>query len=159
MSETPPRFMVDRDLFQLCKALRILGFDTLNRSDLAPREAMRHAVEERRIWIKEDMETVAPEYGVRYFVVHSIAAEDQLLELEAQYHLAQFAAPFARCLKCNVPISDVDKSSIENRVPERVFRSFDKFYKCKSCDRIYWPGTHLQRMKDRLPAWNWTPDQ
>jgi len=156
MSGDAPKFILDRDLFPLCKALRILGIDALCRGDFSPSEAMRRAVEEHRIWIKDDMETVSSDYGIRFFVVQANEMEDQLSELENHYRLSEFANPFARCLKCNELIVEVSKPSIEDLVPQRVYATFDNFYKCESCGRIYWPGTHQHRMKDRLSNWNWS---
>jgi hypothetical protein len=133
----------------------MLGFDALNRGDLSPREAMRRAVEEKRIWIRENLATVGSEYGVRYFVLQSQNLRDQLAEIEAQYHLSEFQQPFSRCLKCNEPISAVDPGEVRDRVPEKIRISIAEFYICRACGRVYWHGSHLKKMKGKLQQMGW----
>ncbi|NIQ57071.1 MAG: twitching motility protein PilT, partial [Gammaproteobacteria bacterium] len=33
---------------------------------------------------------------------------------------------------------------------DRVREHHDEFWHCSFCDRIYWPGSHVRRMKRRL---------
>jgi uncharacterized protein with PIN domain len=61
-------------------------------------------------------------------------------------------APFSRCLLCNVtlrPASPVARS----RLPPAVLTSFAEINHCPQCDRLYWPGGHVRRMRERLERW------
>ncbi len=155
MNENAPRFIVDRDLHPLCKTLRMLGFDALSRGDLSPREAMRRAVEEKRVWIRENLETVGEQYGVRYFILQSRNLRDQLAEIETAYRLSEFQNPFSRCLKCNESIVPVDAAEAADRVPEKIRASFTEYYTCPTCGRVYWHGSHLKKMKTKLEEMGW----
>lgn len=53
---------------------------------------------------------------------------------------------FTRCLRCNEPLRDVDRQAVLGRVPEYVFQTQEKFRRCPACDRLYWSGTHPERM-------------
>lgn len=156
MSEEELKFILDPDLFPLCKALRILGFDAVSRAELSLKAAIGHAIEERRIWVRKEVITPSLQYGVRYFIVQSDEMAGQLHELNSTYSLADCAEPFSRCLKCNQLLVDAERLSIEGKVPERVFASFKEFSVCPGCSRVYWPGTHLQRMKKKLETWGWS---
>ena len=57
---------------------------------------------------------------------------------------------FSRCLMCNEILLTVSKEEVEGRVPEFICRSYDSFHACPRCHRVYWPGTHLQRMKNEI---------
>jgi uncharacterized protein len=35
-------------------------------------------------------------------------------------------------------------------VPDHVFATQSEFMECPSCARIYWPGSHADRMLERL---------
>jgi uncharacterized protein with PIN domain len=151
----PPKFILDGGLFPLCKALRMLGFDALYGGNLSPNEAIRHAIEERRIWIRSTPEELNLQYGIRYFVVEHQDIASQLGELDAQLNLKESTDPLSLCLKCNCRIAEIDKDSIRDRVPARVYSTFEQFYICPQCSRVYWPGSHYQRMKAKLAAWGW----
>ena len=84
MTSEPPKFILDSNLFPLCKALRMLGFDALNRADFAPPKALESAIEERRVWIRFGSDELNLQYGIRYFVVEHKEIAEQLRELEAQ---------------------------------------------------------------------------
>jgi len=91
------------------------------------------------------MDMPSLQYGVRYFMVHSDDEADQLRELQSQYSIAGRAEPFSRCLKCNLTLVEVEREAVVGRVPEKILASFEQFYICPECERVYWPGSHLQR--------------
>jgi uncharacterized protein with PIN domain len=38
------------------------------------------------------------------------------------------------------------KEEVEDRLPLRTRRDFDDFHRCPQCDRIYWKGSHFDRL-------------
>jgi uncharacterized protein with PIN domain len=54
---------------------------------------------------------------------------------------------FERCSVCNVAIERVPPAAARLRVPERVAASTDRFWRCPSCGRIYWHGSHAERLR------------
>lgn len=155
MTSDAPKFILDRELFPLTKALRMLGLDALSRGDVSLREAVRCAVEERRIWIRIDPSGPSLQYGIRYFLVESEDVAEQLAAVEEHYAIRESAEPFSRCLKCNRILSALPRSDAKDNVPEKIHATFEKFYRCPTCGRIYWPGSHLKRMRKKLEAWGW----
>jgi len=133
----------------------MLGFDALSRADISPLKALERAIEERRIWIRSASDELNLQYGIRYFVVEYKDIAAQLSELEARLNLKETADPLSLCLKCNCRIVEVSKESIQHRVPPRVYATFDHFCVCPQCRRVYWPGSHYQRMTAKLAAWGW----
>jgi uncharacterized protein with PIN domain len=149
----PPKFIVEAGLFPLCKALRMLGFDSLYRGNLSPSEAIQRAIEEQRIWIRSQPQELNLQYGIRYYVVLSSEVAAQLAEMDLQLNLHSGAYPLSLCLKCNYPIDSIPKSAAQGGVPERVFTDFDLFYRCPRCRRFYWPGSHYQKMQAKVNSW------
>jgi uncharacterized protein with PIN domain len=89
---------------------------------------------------------------VRGCYVRALKPEAQLREVAARYGLAPRARPFSLCLRCNLPLEPVEKAAVAAQVPQKVLSLNEAFSHCRGCDRIYWPGSHYQRMKAALGA-------
>ena len=55
--------------------------------------------------------------------------------------------PFHRCTACNGILEPIDKESISDRLLPNTWQYYDEFRICPSCGKIYWKGSHYQRMK------------
>jgi uncharacterized protein with PIN domain len=58
--------------------------------------------------------------------------------------------PFSRCTRCNAAIEALPRALAEPLVPPRVAARHAEFWRCPRCGRIYWAGTHLNRMRRTL---------
>ncbi len=58
--------------------------------------------------------------------------------------------PFTRCIRCNRPLSEIEKSSAADRMPDYVWERAERVYACPGCGRIYWRGTHSRHVRDRI---------
>ncbi|MFP4005236.1 MAG: DUF5615 family PIN-like protein [Candidatus Hadarchaeia archaeon] len=56
----------------------------------------------------------------------------------------------SRCSVCNGELEEVDKSIVENSVPDGVLEDNRRFWKCRNCDKIYWLGSHWENIEDTL---------
>lgn len=66
--------------------------------------------------------------------------------------LEAHARPFSLCLACNVPLAPTDKREVIDHLPEQVARAQQRFWRCPRCRRVYWPGSHYERMRAALAA-------
>lgn len=82
--------------------------------------------------------------------VHAIKAEEQFAEIVRRFRLLPHFAPFSRCLICNETLLPVSKEAVEAQLPPSVRRRQHTFRRCPRCLRLYWPGSHWQRMRERL---------
>lgn len=71
----------------------------------------------------------------------------QLREVIQRFDLAGLIKPFQRCMACNQMLEVIPKAEVQGRVPPEAFLLFDEFVACQGCDRIYWKGTHYERMQ------------
>jgi uncharacterized protein with PIN domain len=60
----------------------------------------------------------------------------------------------ARCMACSGELSRVAKAEVEAEVPPRSFAAFDEFWRCASCQKVYWHGTHWARIQEYLHAFS-----
>jgi len=77
--------------------------------------------------------------------------DDQLLEAVERLALAPDGSGWlSRCLECNAPLEPGDREALRGLVPERVFATHSDFMRCPGCAKIYWAGSHADRMLERL---------
>lgn len=147
---TDPIFLADAHLGGLARFLRMLGFDTLHENDYHDDDIRRIAEAERRIVLSRDRELLKCREIERGCFVRALKAEAQLREVAGRYGLAAQARPFTRCLRCNLPLQPVAKEAAASLVPPKVLKRQQQFTRCAGCGRIYWPGSHYERMRAAL---------
>lgn len=141
------KFIADAMLGRLAKWLRILGQDTVYSPDLEDQDLVRLARAEDRLLLTRDTE-LARRRGLRSLLVESDRFEDQLAQVLRELNL-DLDGP-ARCARCNALLQAMDRSAAKGRVPPYVYRRHREFTMCPECDRVYWRGTHWQRMRERI---------
>lgn len=145
-----PVFLADAHLGGLARFLRMLGYDTLHENDYADADIRRIAAAERRIVLSRDRELLKCREIERGCYVRALKAEAQLREVAARYGLAAGARPFTLCLRCNVALEPAGAADVAARVPEQIRERQTQFTRCAVCERIYWPGSHYERMRAAL---------
>jgi uncharacterized protein with PIN domain len=78
------------------------------------------------------------------------STEKQLHYLQSRLMIFKQIKLFSRCSICNTKLNEISWSEIEKKIPSIVLESFEKFYYCSVCHRIYWKGGHVRRMIDKL---------
>ena len=131
-------FDVDGMLGGLARWLRILGFDT---------EYPRRGCSEDRYFVTANKKMRDP----RAIVVKSNNPAEQLREVLDAAHIFPDPELFlTRCLICNTPVRKVSREKVRKRVPAQIYESVTLFNECPRCGRIYWEGSHSDRILRRL---------
>jgi len=142
------RFILDVHLGKLCKYLRMLGFDTYYRNDLADDEIVKISVTEKRIILTRDLGILKNGAVTHGYWVRSKVSKEQLFEVFNRFDLHNKTRPFYRCTMCNGLVKEVNKTEIEHLLKMNTKIYFDKFYQCNDCKRVYWEGTHFKNMQN-----------
>ncbi len=142
------KFLVDSMLGRLAKWLRILGYDALYFSSLDDNDLVRIARAQGRMVLTRDREMLRRR-GVDCLFIESDDFREQIRQLLHDLNL-NLDRSFSRCSVCNSPLQGVAKEAVWGRVPPYVFRTQERFSLCPQCGKIYWRGTHWQRMRERL---------
>lgn len=140
-------FVLDTHLGVLAGYLRMLGFDTVYRNDCGDQELARISSEEDRILLTRDRGLLKRREVVYGYFVRQTAPRRQLEEVLQRFSLLPLVKPFERCIRCNGLLRSIDKQSVRHRLEEKTASCFEKFTICDSCGRVYWEGSHFQRMK------------
>jgi hypothetical protein len=141
-----PRFVLDVHLGKLAAHLRMLGFDASYRNDAGDDQLVGESVSGDRILLSRDRALVADPRLTRTFRIRSGDPARQLAEVIGRFQLQSLLRPFSRCLRCNEPLVSVARAEVLESLPPRVRLSQTEFRRCPSCRRVYWPGTHQDRM-------------
>lgn len=146
----PPSFIADAHLGGLARLLRMLGFDTLFENAYADRHILELIARERRILLTRDRELLKCRDVSRGCFVRAVKSEAQLAEVVARYALARHARPFTLCLHCNVRLEAATPEAVAARVPQPIAARYTRFVRCPGCERVYWEGSHWERMRAML---------
>jgi len=96
-----PKFILDVDLGRLAKYLRMLGFDTLYRSDYNVQKIVNLAISENRKILTRNRELLLKKAIVRCYLLINTDPKKQLKEILKLYDLTTLINPFSRCTACN----------------------------------------------------------
>jgi len=142
-----PRFVADGHLGKLARHLRMAGFDTLCSSAWDDDEIVNISNEQKRTILTRDKGMLRRSDVDRGYFVRATGSEAQLAEVVRALQLEGLLAPFTRCRECDTVLEDVARDLVIDALPEEVRSFYDRFKRCSGCGRVYWEGTHYQRMK------------
>jgi uncharacterized protein len=140
-----PRFVLDGHLGRLMSLLRMLGFDTTWERDPTDESLAEVSSREDRTLLTRDIGLLKRGLVHRGAFIRSTQYLAQGREVLERFRLRGKEKPFSRCLNCNGALREAPEAA--SRVPPRVRERHDHFLVCEDCDRIYWAGTHHERMK------------
>lgn len=144
------RFLADCMLGRLARWLRFLGYDTLYVRKGEDPPLLELAFKEGRILLTRDTHLIKRRLPVPYLFIRSDHLSEQLKQVIEELHLEVGEEVGTRCMGCNVPLEEVERSEVQGLVPDFVFRTHQEFYRCPACLKIFWPGSHLKRMEEVL---------
>jgi uncharacterized protein len=153
----PRRFLADAMLGHLARWLRIMGYDTAWEQEAEDGELVRRALEEERTLLTRDRR-LPEEWRVRnVLVLDEEHPSGQIRQVVGRLGLSWRDQLFTRCSRCNEPLVGLTAEEVRMRqegrdrpVPDRILERADTFRRCPSCGRVYWEGSHTDRIRRRL---------
>lgn len=148
-----PKFVLDVHLGTLAKYLRMIGFDTKYENDYSDDEITKISLKDKRTILTRDKGILKRNNVTHGYWIRNEDPESQLKEVVNRLNLKRLIKEFERCLECNTKLEKINKESVIDKLPLKVKKRQSEFWYCRKCDKIYWQGTHFERMKkiiDRL---------
>lgn len=142
------RFVIDAHLGKLARQLRLLGFDSVYYPGIEDDEIIRISLDENRIILTRDRALLKSSKVMHGYYIRATNIRDQLMEVMEKFNLASQIKPFTRCLVCNHLLEDVETSEIRGQIDDDTARIFKKFFRCSGCKKVYWEGSHYERMTE-----------
>ena len=144
------KFVLDVHLGKLARRMRLLGLDTDFRMDRDDGELADISAKTNRILLTRDVELLKRKQIERGIFVRNTDPDKQIIEIINKFDLRSFIKPFERCIECNGKINKLNYEDniglIKEKVPPGVLSWCTEFYSCSSCDKIYWKGSHYDKL-------------
>jgi uncharacterized protein with PIN domain len=136
----------------LARWLRAAGYDASWHEGIADPELVRLAHAEGRTILSSDgdvFEFSLVRDGVlpSLFVPRGVPIQEQLT-----YVLHRLDLPLRepRCMACGGELAEVAKEDVGDRVPPGSLARHDRFWGCVRCGKVFWHGTHWEKIVERL---------
>jgi uncharacterized protein len=153
IARVKPRFLADCNVGRLARWLRALGYDASYHARIGDAELVREAAAESRVLLTRDRDLtkrrVIQTGVVRAILIRDDEVTKQLRQVFAELGL-ELKEALTRCIECNSPLQSRVPATVAERVPPYVRRTQSRYSECPQCGRIYWAGTHWQRMREVL---------
>jgi uncharacterized protein len=146
------KFTLDVHLGKLAKSLRLCGFDAYYDTNYSDEEIIRFSLSDDRIILTRDKELLKSKDVTRGYRIRSQYVDEQLREVFLRFDLHNKVKPFSRCMECNGLLEEVRKEEIIDRLSPKTSEFYQNFKKCSGCDKIYWEGSHYERMKKYIDS-------
>lgn len=141
-----PKFICDVHLGKLARYLRMMGFDVLYKNFFNDEEIVRLSKKEKRAILTRDRGILKRNKVTHGYYIRSSEVEKQAEEVVRRFDLQSLITEFTRCLDCNHKLIKIAKVKIKEELPPKVASAQKEFFKCPECSKLYWKGTHHQRM-------------
>ena len=154
MGETGVRLMCDEMLLRLGRWLRAAGYDTAIAGGGADDAALiaRCAAEDRVLLTRDGILARRARASVPVLLLAEQTIGEQVRALTAALAIDWLRDPFTRCVIDNAELEPAPPEAWAE-VPPRSRKPGGPLLRCPECSRLYWPGGHVRRMRERLAGW------
>jgi uncharacterized protein len=152
MADVPLKFILDVHLGKLARLLRLLGFDVWYDNQYLDKEIINLVKKEERIVLTRDIGLLKQKAVVWGYWLRSQESFKQLEEVIYRYQLKKSIQPFSRCLLCNGFLYKIEKANVLNLIPPRTQLFYNDFLQCQDCKKVYWKGSHYERMLQQVKS-------
>jgi hypothetical protein len=144
------RFVIDGHLGKLARDLRLLGLDTVYRSDADDVWLMNIALEQERALLTRDRRLLMRAAVRDGYCPRSDVADEQILEVMRRFDLRAAVRTYTRCLRCNGLLERVDKTAVFDDLEALTKVYYEEFRRCGECRHVYWSGSHFSKLQARV---------
>ena len=151
------KFLCDEMLQRFGRWLRTAGYDTKivndGRDDY---EILKLARKEDRVLLTCDRALTEYRDADKVVVLLETGSLDELAkQLSQKCQINWQFQPFTRCMTCNTVLTEADEQQRETIPPDIQQNSHNReVYYCPTCNKVYWNGGHVKRMREHLEKWH-----
>ena len=147
-----PHFLCDAGLGGLARWLRAAGYEAAWQPDIDDDRLLREARSLSATLLTTDAmlmerrllrDRIIP----AFWLPPTLSIPEQLALVFREFGLV-VRGP--RCMSCGGELRRMPKEALRDRIPPKTYRWLDEFFVCRSCDKLFWHGTHWQRIRAQL---------
>lgn len=149
------KFLTDGMLGNITRWLRLLGYDVEYEPVKDDRALLLRSKTEGRILLTADIELfrLAKRRGLETVLIKGISTAETLSRLSRKLKLPLNLDELkSRCPTCGSHITRVTKSSVQEKIPKKTYKTYNRFWACTnpSCAKVYWRGSHWKKIRKTL---------
>jgi uncharacterized protein with PIN domain len=145
------KFLADAMLGSVARKLRIFGFDTLYMPDTSDSKILQIGLEQGRIILTADRELYKRivKQGAQGVLVGGTSDLEDMAHIFAKLGISPDLSNMgSRCTVCNGILGKRKPDEVDGLVHENILSRHDGFWQCIDCQKVYWDGGHLGRIRD-----------
>ena len=146
------KFFCDAGLGGLARWLRAAGYEALWVPGIDDKVLLHEARKASAVILTTD--SLLMEHGIirdriipALWLPPTLKMPEQLALVFREFNLT-VSAP--RCTACSGELRSGDKEALKERIPPKTYRWLDEFFVCARCGKLFWHGTHWQRISTSL---------
>jgi len=145
--------VLDAMLGKEARWLRVLGVSVYYSPSASDKELLELAKRFNAVLVTRDRQLylTAKAKGVKALLIEREGVNAFLKSVSRRLGIRlEIDLNSTRCPLCNAKLRRATKLEVSARVPREVLERYEVFLVCPSCGHVYWPGTHLARMREIL---------
>lgn len=147
-----PLFLCDASLGGLARWLRAAGYDACWSAREGGDALVGTALTDGLVLVTSDCHvferrSVQEDRPLALWIPSTLTPHEQLTMVLRDLGLPR-GEP--RCMACGGVLVPTPKADVAPRIPPRTARWKDEYFVCDRCNRLYWQGTHWERIADAL---------
>jgi uncharacterized protein with PIN domain len=151
-------FMADAMLGKIARKLRMFGFDTIYDPNIDDIDILNSKYEGRIVLTSDRMLFKrCKKKGIDTILTYKETEIENLLTIFSSLNIKSVNSqklPYL-CTRCNGLLDTIiDKNLIKYEIPVRLLYSNKIFYKCTTCRKIYWRGSHMEHVSHLIEELN-----
>jgi len=151
LSVNSPIFIIDSMLGNLARKLRLLGYDSTYFPSIDDKKLINIAKNQRRVLVTKDQQLIntAKKQDIDVVCIQGDNEIEQIAQINSIIKLnkIEITTSNSRCGFCNNMLESIEKYRVTGKIPDGVLERFEEFWICKRCNKIYWEGSHFEKLQ------------
>ncbi len=146
---SPKKFLLEGSLSGLLKWLRFMGYPAEIVSQKLTLEIILKNLDKFFLVTSQETAKILENLGANYLFLPKENLKAQFFYLLYKLKLKPDLC-LDLCSLCGEKLIPVKKEDFKERIPEKVWERYKEFNYCPRCDKLYWAGDHIKRLKTRF---------
>ncbi|MGC9109084.1 MAG: Mut7-C RNAse domain-containing protein [Caldimicrobium sp.] len=142
-------FFLEASLSGLCKWLRFLGYKAIIAMGKLTKEEILKNQDKFFLITSPKTAEILDKLQIDYLLLPRDSLRTQLLILLGKLNLKPELS-LDLCTLCGTKLIPIKKEAFKERIPPKVWEKYSEFNYCPKCDKLYWEGDHIKRLKRRF---------
>jgi uncharacterized protein with PIN domain len=134
-------------LGSLSRWLRICGYDTFYLRNASDENLIQEAKKAKRVLLTRDkyLYRKSLKEGLIALYVEGESDLERLSCVAKRFNMA-LDPKMSKCPNCGDILEVAEKEEITDKIPQGSLETYDEFWMCMSCRKVFWRGSHWKNI-------------